>query len=639
MSRVGRGTLGYILGGTPTLQLTRNQPQNNSLSFSLIPSLFAFSLWSTPRAQSVDLRCLLEIHNFTLLGKVEICKVQDAVKVTNEGEIVKIGGQIVDQTEGVMIENQKVFHMPYFEENLLKKFRTLSVINSKLIKVSYVEISSLKYLEYFDVSRNVIEYIPGSLFRFNLVIKVAIFNGNNIKAINTDAFGSLQYLGLQNLSCYSGTAENKAKISEAVKDIKTKCLNYPGDCFDAKFTKINFINEKIKTLTDKYDQILDDVRTIKILTSIILTFLLLAALIFLLYYFQTKISETISLIRDKINSREEDSEIIIEETSSINYASCAHVNETFSESTNNLEASAIYDSVYAESAAVEDEKAKVAGIRSITPNSTNYASVEEILTHLDQELAKIDIKTTEKRLGWEKSKLFEPEGNQESHKLGSQCTNAMFEHESLCQANANQNQSNFGQISADLIKSEQITSNSPQKLTIPDQLPSISANSDLTTHAVSNLYVKLPNTSILGKGASNFEHRSIISPDYDLQSSILISSGQNYDQKSSNQEDDSQTSSHPDQNSQNNQNSSVTDEKPQKAGYKTKIPQSMHPKTLNLANIDEKITHFEQTSPVFADVAQKLMSSSSGSQKPANHFGFRSLTYADVAQKIGGEFI
>ena len=63
----------------------------------------------------------------------------------------------------------------------------------------------------------------------------------------------------------------------------------------------------------------------------------------------------------------------------------------------------------------------------------------------------------------------------------------------------------------------------------------------------------------------------------------------------------------------------------------------MNPKTLNLANIDEKITHFEQTSPVFADVAQKLMSSSIGSQKAVNHFGFRSLTYADVGQKIEGE--
>lgn len=562
-----------------------------------------------------------------------ICKSSNSkIQIFTEDQAVQLTGDFDNITQGVVITNQEVFYLPHFRRD----FRLLSVVNSKLKKISNTPLLSLGSLEYFDVSRNKIKSIPGNLFQLNPSIKVAIFDNNNILAIGTSAFDTLLYLGLQKFSCYSGTAKNKAEVAQAIEEINHECFSFSEDCFGYNSTKMNPGNDTLKELAARLDEIHRDVQATKILTSIILTLLLLAAIIFILYILRTTIFQGFTTVRDKIYTREDDSEIIIEETSSINYASCAHINETFSESTNNMETSAIYDSVYVESVVVEDEKAKV-GLTNITPNSTNYASVEEILTHLDQNCMKNDSKVLEDSIVWEKSKLFEDQSNpditkrilqnQQSHKIGSQSTNAIFEHESLCQANANkssQKKSDASQKSTDFIKSE-LTSNGTKISSIPENLPSTPTDSNIPSQ-------ELTNSSDYIQYSSNIDdvvQESMTMPVYDLPVATSINSIPNSDIKSK----DSPTTEQADNKSLSRQNSF------QKSSYKTKIPQSMNPKTLNLANIDEKITHFEQTSPVFADVAQKLMNTSTGSQKPVNHFGFRSLTYADVAQKIGGEYV
>ncbi|CAH1733678.1 unnamed protein product [Chironomus riparius] len=607
--------------------------------------LLLMSLLNAANVQTTELKCSIASKNFKVIGNVTICNVINKVKINSENEVAVFPDQNDTTAQGVLIENQEVLYLPHFYGTMMTNFRVLGVVNSKLQKISSLSLLGMRSLEYLDVSMNEIEYIPGNLFQFSSAIKVAIFDQNNIKAIGTNAFKTLQYLGLQNVTCYSGTAQAEVAISATIKEVKQKCLSFSEDYFSNDFIRI----EGLGALKDNYDQLHNDIKTIKILTSIILAIILLAALIFILYLLRTEIHKGFLAIYEKIWTRNNDTEIIIEETSSINYASCIQINETFSESINNIETSAIYDSVYVESAAVEDEKVKVIGIRNITPNSTNYASVEETLTHLDQESIKLETKTLENGIIWEKSKLFEDKSdenltlevpernlqNQQSHKLGSESTNAMYEHESLYRGNVTeipQNQSNLAQKSKYLIKSEQ---NATQNLSNSEHVSSTLPSSDMTSQASTSI------TSTPVQESSNLinsEQNSLITRFYDMPSRPIL----NLDQNASNSTQASSSSDHSSTVSDTKtltrqySNSSITDQKSQKSSYKTKIPQSMNPKALNLANIDEKITHFEQTSPVFADVAQKLMNSSVGGEKAVNHFGFRSLTYADVGQKTAG---
>jgi len=156
----------------------------------------------------------------------------------------------------------------FFPKGLDKIFKNLKAITINSCQLKEIYQSDLKVfpnLVYFELSFNQIEVIEEGLFKFNPHLEAVGFEESKIIHIHPNVFdhlNKLRYFWLYEIPCIDQDIwDSKVKVKEAIKVIKSNCLNSD---FYSLYSQIKNIKIESKALSTKLETIEKELKNSKL---------------------------------------------------------------------------------------------------------------------------------------------------------------------------------------------------------------------------------------------------------------------------------------------------------------------------------------------------------------------------------------
>lgn len=232
-----------------------------------------------------------------------LCKPASKINIESENYAIEFDSDPNKKKyRGIYIDQNIVHFIPSGLEKI-EDLITLTIRKSKLKKVKGENLSTLKNLEYLDLSWNVLQILEENLFQNNTNLVTIWLNNNQIIFIMPSAFKGLNkekiFLNLEKNICYHEFSfKNSTKLDVIIK--KNTCLM--GYASTDKVQTEKSIHKKIEELEEKSKSFSDGIeQKIQTFSSRI-----------------QKNEDSIQTINDKLGQNEEKIKQVLEKFSEMN---------------------------------------------------------------------------------------------------------------------------------------------------------------------------------------------------------------------------------------------------------------------------------------------------------------------------------
>ena len=202
---------------------------------------------------------LCEFSNFLLQHNEELygCEIKNQIIFENQELKLRakiLNGRTNNDVLSVKIDSCVITKVPKGLSTYFINLKVLHISESKLKKITKIDLTEYKNLEKFICTDNEVDYLPFDLFEDLKILEFIDFSGNKLKVIEPNIFDGLNNLNHVNLrrnpnynKCFS---VYPAYVPNAtLDDVKTQL-----------YDKFLFDSQHLKTLVSKFQQKIKEIR-------------------------------------------------------------------------------------------------------------------------------------------------------------------------------------------------------------------------------------------------------------------------------------------------------------------------------------------------------------------------------------------
>jgi len=191
----------------------------------------------------INITCNIDRGNLNKVKNVTMCRVASSLIILNPNTEVNLITPDNVKVDGFHAQNKIIYWLLKFDDNQASNLRALSVMRSRLKKLTQNCLKLMKNLESLDLTGNDIETLEKESFKLNQNLIFINLVQNKIKFIESTTFDKLERLEqlyLHDNICFTigSNAKDKQQVQKLIKVIKSSC---------GKTNKINDFSSEVTT--------------------------------------------------------------------------------------------------------------------------------------------------------------------------------------------------------------------------------------------------------------------------------------------------------------------------------------------------------------------------------------------------------